>query len=203
MPVLIWMSVISLISGKSKQWTDHNLWLHQVASGDRILMALLRSKPGLLPPALGPILPCRRLLGHSQTRILTAVSSGWSHTLTCSQFLWGQLTWRYLVWLCVIWSAPSCDQDSAVLSDPGVPLLCPSLVCNSLTAALWSNSHGVQVAFSASIVLCSTSCVPKQCQVKEGKCLLCPPLFRVLFRAKGSVPHGDLLWVSSPQHGEV
>lgn len=36
-----------------------------------------------------------------------------------------------------------------------------SLVCNSLTAALWSNCHGVQVAFSASIVPCFTGCAPK------------------------------------------
>lgn len=45
------------------------LWLcHEMTSGDGILMAPLRSKLSLLPRALGPVLPCRRLLGHSQTR---------------------------------------------------------------------------------------------------------------------------------------
>lgn len=57
---------------------------------------------------------------------------------------------------------PGSDQDSAVLSDPrAVPPPCPW----SVIPSLWSNCHGIQVAFSARIVLGSTGCAPKKCQI--------------------------------------
>lgn len=57
---------------------------------------------------------------------------------------------------------PGCDQDSAVLSDPGAVLpSCPW----SVIPSLWSNCHGIQVAFSARIVPGSAGCAPKKCQV--------------------------------------